>query len=333
LTQLAGLTGRVALRSSRELSAASDRDVSLTIALEEGSGVLAALIAVALGAGLLLGSGGSAAAGDRGDLEGLEGDLRAALASGSLTVHYQPQVDARDGAPVGAEALVRWRSPKRGDVPPARFVALAERSDLIRQLGTFVLGAACQQAAEWLRAGLLPEGFRVWVNVSARQLTSGDLAAEVDRLLGETGLPAARLGLEVTETSVVEAGDGRSAAAATLERVRARGVLVAIDDFGTGYSSMAQLKRLPVDALKIDRAFVGDLGGSRTSEAIVENILRLGAALGLEVVAEGIETERQLAALRRLGCRFAQGYLFGRPAPADDLTGALAAARTGRLAA
>jgi len=257
-----------------------------------------------------------------GDPVALDHDLRAALAAGELEVHYQPQFDTLHGRAAAAEALVRWHSPQRGDVPPARFVAVAERSDLIFELGAFVLASACRQTAEWLRAGLLPDGFRVWVNVSCRQLIAGDLAAQVGRTLAETGLPAERLGLEVTETSVVRGGEG---AAAQLEQVRATGVRVAIDDFGTGYSSMAQLTQLPVDVLKVDRAFVGELGSNPTSEAILENILHLAAVLGLDVVVEGIEWDCQLATIRRLGCRLAQGYLLARPAPAAQLTRALTA--------
>ena len=190
------------------------------------------------------------------DVVAFDHDLRAALAAGELEVHYQPQVDTADGRAVGVEALVRWRSPERGDVSPARLIAVAERSDLIRELGAFVLATACRQTAGWLRAGLLPDGFRVWVNVSCLQLQAGDVAGQVARVLAETELPAELLGLEVTETSVVPGGTACADAATELERVRSAGVRVAIDDFGTGYSSMAQLKQLPADVLKIDRAFV-----------------------------------------------------------------------------
>ena len=237
--------------------------------------------------------------------------LREALADGQFVVHYQPVVELDTGEPVGAEALVRWARPDGSLAGPDSFIAAAERSGVILELGAWVLQEACRTAAGWC-AG--PDGPCVAVNVSARQLEDPKLAGLVKAALADSGLQPARLALEVTESVLVADLD---AAKRRLQGLRRLGVRVAIDDFGTGYSSLAYLRGLHVDTLKIDRCFVETLSGTRSDSAIVAAVLGLAEAFELDVVAEGVETETQAAELRRLGCPHAQGYLYGRPLPVD----------------
>jgi EAL domain-containing protein (putative c-di-GMP-specific phosphodiesterase class I) len=215
-------------------------------------------------------------------------------------------VSLPDGAIVGAEALVRWEHPERGLLAPAAFVAVAEESGLIVPLGAWVLGEACRQAAAWRRT--------VSVNLSARQISHSDVAELLERTLRETGLDPALVELELTESVLME-----QAAMRTLVRLRELGVRLVLDDFGTGYSSLSYLKRFPLDALKIDREFIDGLGVEPEATAIVSAVLSMAQALELDVVAEGVETEAQLAWLRERGCGFAQGFLLGRPVPAAEL--------------
>jgi diguanylate cyclase (GGDEF)-like protein/PAS domain S-box-containing protein len=236
----------------------------------------------------------------------IEEDLRRALERDELRLHYQPVVSLPDGAIVGAEALVRWEHPERGLLAPAAFIAVAEESGLIVPLGTWVLGEACRQAAAWRRT--------VSVNLSARQISHSDVAELLERTLRETGLDPALVELELTESVLME-----QAAMRTLVRLRELGVRLVLDDFGTGYSSLSYLKRFPIDALKIDREFIDGLGAEPEATAIVSAVLSMAQALELDVVAEGVETEAQLAWLRERGCGFAQGYLLGRPVPAAEL--------------
>ncbi|WP_305784768.1 putative bifunctional diguanylate cyclase/phosphodiesterase [Symbioplanes lichenis] len=244
----------------------------------------------------------------------LEADLRAALARDELTLHYQPTVDLRTGGIAGFEALVRWHHPARGMVPPLDFIGIAEASGLIVPLGRWVLTEACRQAVRWGAGGTRP--LKMAVNVSVRQFEQGDLAAVVAAVLAETGLPAASLCLEMTESVLLTDTDENLA---ELHRLKALGVTLAMDDFGTGYSSLAYLRRYPMDILKIDRSFVDRLGaGEREDEALVRTIVRLARTLGMTTVAEGIENAAQLATLRELDCDLAQGYHLSRPLPAAE---------------
>jgi EAL domain-containing protein (putative c-di-GMP-specific phosphodiesterase class I) len=204
-------------------------------------------------------------------------------------------------------------------VPPARFIPIAEATGLILPLGEFALRTACAQAARWRAEGVLPEKFTMWVNVSGKQLSAGGLEALVREVLAAEGLPPTVLGIEVTETAIVEEGMAGERARAGLESLRALGVSVAIDDFGTGFSSLGQLRRLPVDMIKVDRSFVEGVEHNSRDAAITSNLVSLAHSLGLVATAEGVESAGQLASMRRLGCDLAQGYLFARPMPPDAL--------------
>lgn len=242
-------------------------------------------------------------------------DVDVALERGELRVVYQPIVALADGRVVGAEALVRWTHPVRGEVLPSAFVADAERSGAIVGIGRFVLRTACRDAAAWARAtGRAPF---VSVNVAYRQLLDPSFPADVAAALADAGLPPAALTLELVET---EARSSAATVAAALEAVRAAGVRVAFDDFGTGFAALADLARLPVDVLKLPRPFVASLPGD---DRVARAILGVAAALGLGVVAEGVEDPAQAARLRALGCARAQGFLFARPMPAAGVEAAL----------
>jgi diguanylate cyclase (GGDEF)-like protein/PAS domain S-box-containing protein len=244
----------------------------------------------------------------------LETALRRALERGELVLYYQPQIDMHSGAVVGAEALIRWRHPERGLVPPDRFIPLAEETGLIVPIGEWVLHEACRQARRWREQGIAP--LRMAVNVSARQFRQSDLADTVTRVLNHTGLDARFLELEITETAVME---NAAEASSLLAALNSRGLHIAVDDFGTGYSSLAYLKRFPIDTLKIDRSFVRDITDDPDDAAITSAIVAIARSLGLQTVAEGVETERQLALLRQYGSHLAQGYLFSKPLPAGEL--------------
>jgi diguanylate cyclase (GGDEF)-like protein/PAS domain S-box-containing protein len=266
-----------------------------------------------------------------GELLGLEHELRQALKNGEIRVHYQPEIHLRDRQTVGVEALARWHSPSRGNVPPDQFIPVAEANGLILPLGEFVLRSACAQTAVWLRDGILPEPFAVWVNLSGVQLSAGGIAELVQKVLTETGLPARMLGLEVTESTIVAEGSG-DRARQELQILRELGVKIAIDDFGTGVSSLGQLQRFPVDMIKVDRSFIQGVEHDVKNAAIAANLVSLAHALGLVAVAEGIESEGQLESLREVDCDLAQGYLFGRPVSADQ-AGDLLATSSRRTAA
>jgi diguanylate cyclase (GGDEF)-like protein/PAS domain S-box-containing protein len=254
-----------------------------------------------------------------GEQLGLEHELRIAIDQGELTLHYQPEVALDGAALTGVEALLRWESPTRGMVPPAHFIPVAESSGLILPIGELVLREACAQTARWRSAGLLPAGFVTWVNVSVKQLMAGGLTALVEDALASTGLPPSSLGLEITETAIVEQGPGAQRLGRELEDLHARGVRIAIDDFGTGFSSLGQLRHFPIDMLKIDRSFVAGIEHDAKDAAIAANLVSLAHALGSLAIAEGVETPGQLAYLRGLGCDLAQGFLFSRPLPAAAL--------------
>ena len=243
----------------------------------------------------------------------LENALRRAPERGELRALYQPIVRLTDGSMVAAEALVRWAHPERGMLTAAEFVPLAEETGIIVPVGGWVLDEACRQAATWTGDGRAPA---VSVNLSAHQLNRTDLVGAVDRALRESGLDPDRLWLEITESVLMEDAD---AAVAALESLRGLGVHLCVDDFGTGYSSLAYLRRFPVDALKVDRSFVAGLGKDPEDSAIVEAVVSMAHSLRLSVVAEGVETDEQLARLRELGCELAQGFYFAAPVPPSAL--------------
>lgn len=236
-------------------------------------------------------------------------DLRTALATDRLDVHYQPKIMVNTGAIVGVEALARWQHPERGAIPPAEFIPLAEESGLIDALGDWLLERACREVAATADLSLA-------VNLSPLQLRRANLVDRIDRILARTGFPPQRLELELTETAVIA---DPTTALATLEALRQRGIRIAIDDFGTGYSSLSQLQRFRFDVVKIDRSFVSRLGHDHDADAIVRAIVALGHSLGLEVVAEGVESHEQLRRLRALGAGQAQGYWTGKPMPLREL--------------
>jgi diguanylate cyclase (GGDEF)-like protein len=239
----------------------------------------------------------------------LQTDLTHAIARDELFVVYQPVLDLESGTVVAAEALLRWQHSTRGLVPPAEFIALAEDSGLIVDVGAWVLERACAQAAAW---GAHGHPIRVSVNVSARQFDDPGLLDAVEHALATSGLDAAHLTLEITETALMREADRT---AAVLRALKALGVMVAIDDFGTGYSSLSYLQTFPVDALKIDQTFIA----ASAADPLVETLVQLGRSLGLRTVAEGIEDEAQLAHLRELGCDRGQGYLFAPPLEVEAL--------------
>jgi diguanylate cyclase (GGDEF)-like protein len=249
-------------------------------------------------------------------------ELRLALAEHQLRLFYQPKFDAHSGDPIGAEALLRWEHPRLGLLAPAAFIDLAEKTGLIIDIGNWVLDEACRQMREWVDLGF--GHWRVAVNLSALQFGHAGLVRGVASTLDRHGLAAANLTLEITETTAMSDAD---ASMAVLQQLSDMGVDLSIDDFGTGYSSLMYLKRLPANELKIDRGFVRDLEQDSDDAAIVSAIVALGQALGLRIVAEGVETSNQQAFLTRLGCDSLQGYLLGHPLPAERFMHDIQAAR------
>jgi diguanylate cyclase (GGDEF)-like protein len=242
----------------------------------------------------------------------LEQDLRRALERRELELFYQPKVDVLSGAIAGMEALIRWRHPERGLIAPAEFIPLAEETGLIIPIGHWVLREACRQNRAWQRQGLAP--LRVAVNISVAQLRNEDLADSVALALRESGMEARYLEVEITESVVMQ---NASTALATLDRLSEMGIHLAVDDFGTGYSSLSYLKRFPLNTLKIDSSFIRDLSRSRNDAEIVRAIIALAHTLHLQVVAEGVEHDEQLAVLRAFGSDQYQGYLRSQPLPAQ----------------
>jgi EAL domain-containing protein (putative c-di-GMP-specific phosphodiesterase class I) len=253
-------------------------------------------------------------------------DLHRALAGEEFRVVYQPEVDLRTGHITAVEALLRWHHPERGLVPPGEFIPLAEETGLIAGIGDWVLRTAIEQAARWSTARWNGSGLLVWVNLSARQLADADLVERVARTLADHGVAARQLGLEITETALL---DDAETAVAMLSALHGLGVRLAVDDFGTGYSSLSYLKRLPVDAVKIDRSFVDGLALGGDDSAIVAAVTGMARALRLTTIAEGVEEVGQLQALRRLGCDLAQGYLFTTPQPPSHISALLAGDHAG----
>jgi diguanylate cyclase (GGDEF)-like protein len=247
---------------------------------------------------------------------GAEQALRRAIERRQLRLLYQPSIALATGSICGLEALVRWQHPERGLIEAGEIIPLAERSGLIIPLGAWVLEEACRQASRWRER--LPEDLqhRVWVNLSLRQLNAGSLPESVGLALDKAGLGPRALCFEITESAIME---NLESGATGLAMLRQLGIDLCIDDFGTGYSSLASLRQLPVGQLKLDRTFVQGLGHSERDDAIVAAVIDLAHALELQVVAEGVETRAQLERLRELGCDGAQGYLFARPLPADEI--------------
>ncbi|HET9095690.1 MAG TPA: EAL domain-containing protein, partial [Candidatus Baltobacteraceae bacterium] len=241
----------------------------------------------------------------------LETDLRYAVERNELRLHYQPIIDVTTNRLVGAEALVRWQHPARGLLAPDTFIGLAEETGIIEQIGEWVLAAACGDSAQWVTAGAMEF---ISVNVSARQLESGDFPRTTLQTLGRLDFDPQHIELEFTESAVMR---DRVHGAEMLRVLRAGGVRVAIDDFGTGYSSLAYLKQLPLNTLKIDRLFVRDITTSPYDAAIARAIIALAQSIDLRVIAEGVETQEQLDLLEALGCTMMQGYYFSKPVPPD----------------
>ncbi|MDQ2798487.1 MAG: bifunctional diguanylate cyclase/phosphodiesterase, partial [Armatimonadota bacterium] len=253
----------------------------------------------------------------------LESELRRAIEEGELRVHYQPIVHLATGVIREVEALVRWEHPQRGLIAPDKFIPLAEETGLILPLGRWVLREACRQVREWQQQSVGDSALVVGVNISARQLREPGLIREVRQALQETGLDPTTLKLEITETVLMaDAGE----AVARLSSLKELGVQIAVDDFGTGYSSMAYLSQLPIDTLKIDRAFISKLSET-DGVAIVQAVITLAHSLKLRVTSEGIETLQQWEQLRLLESDYGQGYYFARPLKADMMPALLTTAR------
>jgi EAL domain-containing protein (putative c-di-GMP-specific phosphodiesterase class I) len=250
----------------------------------------------------------------------LEGELRRALRLDQFELHYQPQVAIATGAPVGIEALVRWQHPQLGWLQPGRFISIAEETGLIGQIGRFVLREACRQNRAWQRDGL--PAMPIAVNIAAAQLRHPDFVDSVEDILAETGLDPQHLELEITEGTMMEMTE---ALLARIDRLKRLGIRLSIDDFGTGYSNLAYLQTFPLDRLKIDRSFIGGAPADEGSVSIVRAILGLGESLGIEVIAEGVETADQAKLLEQLGCGQAQGFFYARPMPAPAARDWLAA--------
>jgi diguanylate cyclase (GGDEF)-like protein len=243
----------------------------------------------------------------------LEGELRRGIDRGELRLHYQPKVDLRTGLLCSAEALVRWLHPARGLVHPEDFIPIAEETGLIIGLGDWVLAAGCGQLKAWRARGLVPP--RIAVNLSRLQFRQRRLAQKVRDALTDAGVEAGDLSLELTESAIMDGGPENLA---VLKELKEIGIGLSIDDFGTGYSSLSHLKRFPVDEIKVDREFLVDITSDRENAGIAIAIIGMGHSLGLRVVAEGVETSEQLAFVRAQNCDEAQGFLFGRPVPAEE---------------
>jgi len=244
----------------------------------------------------------------------LENDLRRALDRNEYLLHYQPIVELAGGRLIGFEALVRWQHPERGLLGPDSFITVAEETGLILPLGDWVLGEALRQLKRWELELPRSRGLALTVNISSRQFAQPDLVARIGNALAATGVAAGRLKVEITESLIVQ---NQETAADMLRGIKDLGCSVCLDDFGTGYSSLNYLLRFPIDTLKVDRSFLADLGrGSRNSE-IVLAVIGLAQRLGLGVIAEGVENERQRQHLVGLGCILGQGFLFARPLAAD----------------
>ena len=246
----------------------------------------------------------------------LEAELRRALEQEEFVLYYQPEVSLHDGKMVGFEALLRWQHPERGLLKPAAFVPIAEDTDLIAPIGRWVLEEACQQAKRWEEERPLASPMTMEINLSSKQLRRQGLVRTVEEALARADLEAHTLALDMTETVLIRVSEDNTQA---LDALKEMGVRLGLDDFGTGYSSLSYLKRLPVDRVKVDKSFVKGLGENATDTALVRMIIDLCHTLGVEIVAEGIETSEQAVLLRDMGCDLGQGYYFARPLPGEEL--------------
>jgi EAL domain-containing protein (putative c-di-GMP-specific phosphodiesterase class I) len=266
-------------------------------------------------------------------LLGLETDLRRAAGRGEYRLHYQPVVSLETGRLAGFEALVRWQHPERGLLYPGEFLALAEETGLVIQIDRWVLREACRRARAWQERFPREPSLCVSVNISARHFAATNLVEYVGLALGESGLDARRLKLEITESVLMSSAEPVTG---TLRGLKDLGVELQLDDFGTGYSSLSYLHRFPVDALKIDRAFVGRIGAGGANSEIARAIVTMAHSLGMSVVAEGVESREQAAVLTAMGCEYAQGHLFSHAvdaAGAEALIPGITAAVAGRRSA
>jgi diguanylate cyclase (GGDEF)-like protein/PAS domain S-box-containing protein len=247
----------------------------------------------------------------------METGLRHALERNELRVYYQPKVDLRSGALIGFEALARWMHPQRGMISPGEFIPVAEETGLIVPIGLWALEEGCRQMCRWIEREPRAAELALSVNLSLRQFSQPDLCECINRVLQQTGFPAERLCLEITESVLAEDMEG---ARATLDRLKAAGIGLKLDDFGTGYSSLSYLCRLPFDSLKIDRSFVMRMNDSQETAGIIRTIVNLAHDLHLDIIAEGIETRDQMLKLQELGCQYGQGFYFGRPVSPEDVS-------------
>lgn len=243
----------------------------------------------------------------------LESDLRRSLEHGELELYYQPQFNAETGDMIGVEALIRWHHPTRGVMPASEFIPLAEETGLILDIGKWVVAEACKEIKAWHDRG--GPQIPVWVNLSSLQFQQPNLAGEIEEILREVGLHPKYLGIEITESIMMDAVVTEK----TLEKLHRLGVQISLDDFGTGYSSLSYLQRFAIHKLKIDRSFIKNISNNKNDQAIVSTIINMAKNLNLGVVAEGIETEDQLAFLTHAGCSNIQGYYFGHPLPLDEI--------------
>ncbi len=250
----------------------------------------------------------------------LENDLRRAVERGEFILHYQPVFDFGDQRVWGTEALLRWNHPERGLLGPNEFVAVAEETGLIVPIGSWALGEACHRTKGWQDGHPRNPHLGVIVNLSANQLCHPGCEVAIRGALERSGLPPESLSLDVTETAFIDALEGNRA---TLERIQDLGVGISLDDFGMGYSSLSYLKRLPADALKIDRSFLSGFGEDAKDTALVRMVIEVGHALGMRVIAEGVEEWAQAALLAETGCDMAQGYHFSGPIPPEEVPGFL----------
>ena len=246
----------------------------------------------------------------------LEAELRRALEQEEFVLYYQPEVSLHDGKMVGFEALLRWQHPERGLLKPAAFVPIAEDTDLIAPIGRWVLEEACQQAKRWEEERPLASPMTMEINLSSKQLRRQGLVRTVEEALARADLEAHTLALDMTETVLIRVSEDNTQG---LDALKEMGVRLGLDDFGTGYSSLSYLKRLPVDRVKVDKSFVKGLGENATDTALVRMIIDLCHTLGVEIMAEGIETSEQAVLLRDMGCDLGQGYYFARPLPGEEL--------------
>jgi EAL domain-containing protein (putative c-di-GMP-specific phosphodiesterase class I) len=240
----------------------------------------------------------------------IESDLRHAIERDEFSLLYQPIICLETGMVAGFESLLRWRHPKRGLLHADKFIPIAEETGLIKAIGAWTLREACQQLRTWQSSRSVKSGATVSVNVSARQFRDEHFIPLVENLLAETGLPPRCLKLEITESTVMENAESSTA---LLPQLRALDVQLHIDDFGTGYSSLSYLHRFPIDALKIDKSFVQNLGLKEESQEIIRTIVSMARSLNMDAIAEGVETEEQVEHLKSLGCRYAQGFFFSLP--------------------